>query len=174
VVTETQEPLSSRVLQYFAFVGRSDITNPAAEPWSAAFISFVIKHAGATDGQFPTSQNHAKYILQGLENRIANRLDASIVYFDRNEMVPQVGDLVGFSRTPAVKNRADLEKLLLKPEKDRFFPSHTNIVVEASPGTIKAIGGNVSQTIKITAIKADAAGKIDPSDEHFFVLRMNV
>ncbi len=165
-----QEPLSSRVLEYFAFVNRSDIKRPDAEPWSAAFISFVIKNAGATDDQFPKSQNHAKYILAGLANRLKNRLDAPIVYFDRNEVTPQIGDLVGFSRDGGVKNRADIEQFL----PDKFFASHTDLVIEASGSTIKAIGGNVSQTIKITNIKADAAGKIDPSAQHFFVLRMNV
>jgi hypothetical protein len=170
VVTETHEPLASRVLQYFAFVDRPDIKKPDAEPWSAAFISFVIKSAGATDAQFVKSQNHAKYILAGLANRIKDQVEAPIVYFDRNEVVPQAGDLVGFSRDGAVKSRADIEKFL----PDKFFASHTDLVIENSGGTIKAIGGNVSQTIKVTTIRADAAGKIDPSAQHFFVLRMNV
>ncbi len=169
IVTETEEPLRRRVLQYFSVVGRSDIVDPSAEPWSAAFISFVMLTAGATSGQFPISQSHHKYILAGLTNRMNNNVNASIVYFDKDEMPPRVGDLIGFSRTAEVKNRADIERRL----PDTFFPSHTDLVIDVSDGKIKVIGGNVSQTILTQTVRTDPSGKIDPSDEHFFVLRTN-
>ena len=157
IVLETQKPLSSRVLQYFKFVDRGDITDPASEAWSAAFISFVMNGAGATS--FPFSAGHATYILKGLANRIAKQIDAPIVYFDKNEMAPRVGDLIGFSNTPSVRSRADLEKHL--PAK--FFKSHTDLVIEVSAGKIKMIGGNVGQSIKITTVKTTADGMIDPA-----------
>jgi hypothetical protein len=77
--------------------------------------------AGAAPTQFPISASHFLYIyiLPGLANRMSNRLDAPLVYFDRNEMVPRIGDLIGCSRTAGVRNRADLERLLLS----KFFPS---------------------------------------------------
>jgi hypothetical protein len=170
IITETQERLSRRVLEYFRLVGRPDIVDPSAEPWSAAFISFVMRNAGAGPTQFPISPSHSRYILAGLANRINNRNNASIVYFDRNEMSPRVGDLIGFSREAGVRNRADLEALL----PDKFFKSHTNLVIDVSPGKIKVIGGNVSQTILTKTVKADANGNVHPSDEHFFVLRINI
>jgi hypothetical protein len=126
--------------------------------------------SGAAPTDFPISASHSCYILLGLANRMSNRLNASIVYFDRNETVPRTGDLIGFSRTASVSSRADLEKLL----PDKFFPAHTNLVVDVSPGLIKVIGGNVSNTIKITNVKTDAGGHIDPSDGHFFGLRINI
>jgi hypothetical protein len=170
VLVETQQPLSSRVLEYFKLVGRPDITDPTAEPWSAAFISFVMKTAGASPTQFPISPSHSLYILFALANRVANRMNASMVYFDRNERAPEVGDLIGFSRTAEVRNRADMERFL--PSK--FFASHTNLVVDVAPGRIKAIGGNLSQSTRIVTVKTDAQGRIDPSDQHFFVLQMNM
>jgi hypothetical protein len=170
VVTERELPLSQRVLEYFKLVGRPDIVDPSAEPWSAAFISFVMSSAGATATQFPISASHSRYILKGLTNRINNNLDAPLVYFDRNEMAPRVGDLIGFSRTANVKNRSDLERLL----PDTFFPSHTDLVIDVSGSKIRVIGGNVSQTIMTTTAIADGSGKIDPSDQHFFLLRLNI
>jgi hypothetical protein len=167
-LAETQEPLSARVLEYFRFVGRLDISSPSAEPWSAAFISFVLHKAGAS--LFPKSAAHSTYILAGLANRMSNRFDAPVVFFDRDEKPPRVGDLIGFSRTPSVQSRADIERFL----PNKFFPSHTDLVVDVSPGKLKVIGGNVSQTIKTTTVKADADGKIDPTAEHFFVLRLNM
>ena len=170
VLVETKQPLSSRVLEYFKLVGRPDIIDPTAEPWSAAFISFVMKTAGASPTQFPISPSHSLYILFALANRVANRMNASMVYFDRNERAPEVGDLIGFSRTAEVRNRADMERFL----PSRFFASHTNLVVDVAPGRIKAIGGNLSQSTRIVNVKTNAEGRIDPSDQHFFVLQMNM
>jgi hypothetical protein len=168
-LTESEEPLRRRVLQYFSTVGRPDIVDPSAEPWSAAFISFVMLTAGATSDQFPFSPSHHKYILTGLNNRIRNNLNAPVVYFDKNETAPKVGDLIGFSRTAEIGNRADLERRL----PDTFFPSHTDLVIDVSDGKIKVIGGNVNQTILTQTVRTDPSGRIHPSDEHFFVLRTN-
>lgn len=170
IIRETEAPLNRRVLEYFNLVGRPDIVDPSAEPWSAAFISFVMHTAGAPPVKFLISPAHSRYILAGLANRINNNLEAPIVYFDKDERAPRVGDLVGFSRTAAVKNRADIERFL----PDTFFRSHTDLVIEASDNRIKVIGGNVSQTILTTTIKTDGTGKIAPSEEHFFVLRVNL
>ncbi len=170
VIRETQPPLSARILEYFRLVGRPDIVDPSAQPWSAAFMSFVMSNAGATPQQFPISPSHHRYILLALANRMNNRLDAPLVYFDRDEMAPRTGDLIGFSRTAAIKNRADLEQFL----PDKFFPSHTDLVIDTAGTRIKAIGGNVAQTILTSTVTADAGGRIDPGDQHFFVLRLNM
>jgi hypothetical protein len=168
VVTETQKPLKARVLEYFKFVGREDVTNPSSVPWSAAFISFVMNAAGGT--QFPFAGDHATYALKALANRIAGKMDAPIVYFDKNELAPRVGDLIGSSRTSEVRNRADMEGFL----PGRHFDAHTDLVVEVSPGKVKAIGGNVGETIKITTVRTTEEGKIVDADKRFFVLRMNM
>ena len=85
-------------------------------------------------------------------------------------MAPRIGDLVGFSRTATIENRADLEAML--PNKP--FPSHTDLVIDVSKGKAKVIGGNVAETILTTTVRLDAEGKIVPSDQHFFVLRLNI
>jgi hypothetical protein len=171
IVTETQAPLSSRVLQYFKFVNRPEITDPSSEPWSAAFISFVMNEAGATG--FPFSGGHATYILKGMVNRLAKQMNAPIVYFDKDEITPRVGDLIGFSRAPSVRNRADIERQLQLPANKQFFKSHTDLVIEVASGKVKTIGGNLGESIKITSVKT-VDGKIDPANKRFFLLRMNM
>ena len=171
VVVETQQPLKARVLQYFGFVGLN-VTDPSSKPWSAAYISFVMDQAAATG--FPFSAGHATYILKGLANRLANKMNAPVVYFDKDEIAPKVGDLIGFSNDSSVRNRADLEHRLQLPPDDQFFASHTDLVVEVSSGKVKAIGGNVSQSIKFTSVPTTADGMIDPGNKRFFVLRLNV
>lgn len=172
IVRENRPPLEARVLEYFRFVDRGDVTDTTAVPWSAAYMSFVMHKAGATNEQFPKSAGHAKYILASLRNRIANRFDASIVYFDRSEKAPRLGDLVGFS--DEVRNRADIEAFLSKPADKQFFSSHTDLVVNVNAGQILVVGGNVSQTITTKRIRVDAEGMIAPSEKHFFLLRVNI
>jgi hypothetical protein len=105
-IKETEERLLSRTLEYFKFVGSDNVSDPSVTHWSAAFISFVMGQAGATKEQFRFSAGHVSYIFQALQNRVDGKDDASIVYFDRNEIAPRVGDLVGFSRDANVKTLA--------------------------------------------------------------------
>jgi len=144
--------------------------DPSSTAWSAAFISSVMHLAGVPSGQFPMSANHAKYILRGLQNDIDNKSAASIVYYDKDEIAPRIGDLVGFSRTSKVSNRADIAKYL----PDKFFESHTDLVVATKPGSLKVIGGNVSQTIDIKTVQIDTNGIITSPAKYFFVLRLNL
>ncbi|HKY06744.1 MAG TPA: DUF2272 domain-containing protein [Candidatus Binatia bacterium] len=173
VVRESQQPLNARVRDYFRFVdsGNSD---PTTVPWSAAYMSFVMHKAGATNEQFPKSIGHATYILASLTNRLANRFNASIVYFDRHEKAPRLGDLVGFSNDSRVRTRADIEALLSKPKDEQFFSSHTDLVVDVDDGEILVVGGNVSQSITTKRIRTDNEGRIVPSEKHFFLLRVSI
>lgn len=48
--------------------------------WSAAFISFCMKEAGAGDA-FPYSSGHATWIVASIKNRLKNKLNAPLVDF---------------------------------------------------------------------------------------------
>lgn len=167
-IVESVNPLSARIREYFNFVGAPGTDHRTA--WSAAYISFVMRSAGLTGSQFPKSANHAKYILRGLANQLDNKLNASIVYFEKDKVAPRVGDLIGFSRQSGVNDTADIKKFL----PDTFFKSHTDLVIDVRPGKLTVIGGNVSNTIKATNIDIDTDGKILKDAKHFFVLRINV
>lgn len=169
VVRETEEPLESRVLHYFRLVGMPGVASGDAEPWSAAFISFCLREAGADITQLPIDRaNHASYIHRAIGHRRAGNNDAPIVYFDGEEIAPRVGDLVGFSRTERVRSRTDIERL-----QGAHFPAHTDLVLDIGPTSATVIGGNKSNTIKTEAIRLDGNGRM-VSDKYFFVLRINI
>jgi len=169
VVLETEEPLESRVLHYFWLVGMPDVASGDAEPWSAAFISFCLREAGADTTQLPIDRaNHASYIHRAIGHRKAGKDDAPIVYFDSDEIAPRVGDLVGFSRTERVRSRTDIERL-----QGVHFPAHTDLVLDVGPTSATVIGGNKSHTIKTETIRLDGNGRL-VSDKYFFVLRINI
>ena len=167
---EAEQPLRSRALEYFRFVGMNNVNDPSRKPWSAAFISFVMNQAGADRQQFPFSAGHHSYIRRALQNRIAGDQRATLIYHDRSEFAPRVGDLVGRSRTSKVKNRKDIEKLL----PNGSFAAHTDVVVRVGPGFIDTIGGNVSNTIKKRRFDTTSKGLVKDRKKWFFVLEVNI
>jgi hypothetical protein len=70
-------------------------------PWSAAFISWVMKSAGAGD-RFRYSTQHSVYIFQAIRDRLAGRDAAGYWGCCLNEVWPVVGDLVCWSRQPGI------------------------------------------------------------------------
>jgi hypothetical protein len=70
--------------------GRSD------RLWSAAFISWVMKQAGAGN-KFKYSKWHSDYIRDAIKKRKDNDPNAAFKGYRLNEISPQVGDLVCFS-----------------------------------------------------------------------------
>ncbi len=131
--------------------------------WSAAFISYVMRLAGA-GGSFPYSENHADYI-----NAAARHDPGVALMAERVEVyAPQRGDLiclwrgrrVTFDQLPAGK-----------------FPGHCDIVVGIKPGQLDVIGGNVDNAVAMKYIPVTADGHLagpdgvvlDP-DHHWFVV----
>lgn len=176
IILETVEPLRSRVLKYFRDVGRGDITDPAAEAWSAAFISHCLRAAGATAAQFRFSAGHRFYIFDALRNALAGRHDSFLVYADRTEAAPRIGDLVGRSRDAGVKTTADIAaRMPANPADDGNtpFPCHTDLVLSIAPGEMIVIGGNKNHSIRTERVPLEPDGRIAPGSRYFFVLRAN-
>jgi len=100
------DPKVRRVLQDYWKTGtgtsyREDqLGDPAFQkdhPWSAAFISWIMKTAGAGTA-FKYSTAHATYIRSAKDNRLANN-DNPFKAYRIGELTPQVGDLVCKSRS---------------------------------------------------------------------------
>ncbi len=184
-ITEESEPLHARGLEYFRMVNshRETIVGNS-NPWSAAYISFVMRAAGFESTIFPFAPNHARYILQALTNRKKNdavqatETTTALVYYELHEFAPRVGDLVGNPSTVStspltnafVKTTADIALHLPK----HHFPSHTDLVIDVRDGLVTVIGGNVSDTIKTRKYELDADGHIKSGQRPKFVLAINV
>jgi len=122
------------------------------KPWSAAFISYVMKAAGVSN--FPFNASHALY-AQAL--RLNNN---GFQVLDPANTILQVGDLV-------VANRASNN--LTFRTKTWSGDSHGDIISSISGNVAVGIGGNVSQSVSIKSIGL-TGGKLGKSD-YFVVLR---
>jgi peptidoglycan hydrolase-like protein with peptidoglycan-binding domain len=110
----------------------------ATHPWSAAFISWVMRKAGAGKA-FKYSGLHSVYISAAKANRIAGNANPFKAY-RLSEVAPRVGDLVCCKRAAGSKVTYDSIRAGMK--------THCDIVVAVKPGAITVIGGNVDQSVK--------------------------
>jgi hypothetical protein len=119
-------------------------------PWSAAFISWIMRKAGAGSA-FAYNAAHGPYIRAARENRYAGN-DNPFRAFRISEASPRPGDIVCNSRN-ATKNFDRIDG-----------PGyHCDVVVERRANEIDVIGGNVSDTVGKKTLRLDAKGQIDQS-----------
>ena len=167
-VKET-DPRVRRVLQDYWKTGtgnnysEAQVGNPAfqnAHPWSAAFISWVMKTAGAGSA-FRYSSAHATYTRWAKDNRLANNANPFKAY-RITELAPQVGDVVCKRREGSGATYDNIQ-----PD----MKTHCDIVTAVRPGSFTAVGGNVNNSVAQKTLRTDAKGFItDP--EYFAVIRI--
>ncbi|EMP5044331.1 DUF2272 domain-containing protein [Citrobacter freundii] len=140
-----------RVGLYWAKIGRNDLDGRDHDwPWSAAFISWVMREAGAGD-RFSYSASHATYISKSIRDRNQGNANALYWGYRLNERKPQVGDLVCWDRDPDKVVDYDHQHL-------GNYSSHTDLVVSVSTDQIEIIGGNVGNSVTRRPLMLTAEG----------------
>jgi hypothetical protein len=120
--------------------------------WSAAFISYVMRIAGASS-RFPYSASHATYINLAAANASPGLRAQPIQAY-----APVQGDLICTGRGRAAgMHFSDL------PTQDPF-PSHCDIVVGVAPGALTVIGGNVDDAVTEKHIPVAVNGMLAGAD----------
>jgi hypothetical protein len=123
-------------------------------PWSAAFISWVMKKAGAGN-RFRYSTQHSVYIAQSIRDFSVKR-DAGFWGQRLNECRPAVGDLVCWSRQDGV----DYDHQL-----GGDYKGHSDIVVGVEAGRVWIIGGNVGDSVTKRPLPLDSSGFLLPTTQ---------
>lgn len=127
------------------------------EPWSAAFVSWVMCEAGLGElATFQRSIAHWEYVDQAIRARdTATQGAAAYVARDWGEAEVQPGDLLCSSRGDAdYRTLADRQ-----PHMGQYAPLHCDVVVkvDGAQGVIFVIGGNVLNSVSLSALKAEAS-----------------
>jgi hypothetical protein len=172
---ERQQGLWQRVGEYWwlamdagtpdaAWTGRHDANGrvfPANEDglyaWSAAFISYVMRIAGA-GARFPYSASHSDYIDIAAD-MAAGRKSGWLVVAERVEAyAPRPGDLICFGR-------GDAHDLRYDDLPAGLFPGHCDVVVDiAVAGQIGVIGGNVDDAVTLKHVPVTPEGRLATSE----------
>jgi Uncharacterized protein conserved in bacteria (DUF2272)/Phage tail lysozyme len=111
----------------------------AEHPWSAVFISYVMRKAGA-GAAFAYSALHQTYIRAARQNRLSRTTANPFWAFRATEVAPGVGDLVCASRSNSGATYDNIGDPQVRA-------THCDVVTEVQPGRIRVIGGNLSQTV---------------------------
>jgi len=169
---ERQDGLWQRVGEYWwlgvppslpeaRWTGKHDATGrefPASDDeryaWSAAFISYVMRIAGAGD-RFPYAAAHHVYIDAARAVSLgrpgwAVTAEAPWAY------APVPGDLICMARGPRPVTFASLPA--------GRFPAHCDIVVATAPGRIDVVGGNVDDAVTMKHVPVTPDGRLAGPD----------
>jgi len=143
---------SNRISEYWQSVGKYRLSgNDCKEPWSAAFISWVMQTAGVPNYLFPPAIAHKSYLTHFL--RKAQDPDAVLIPHTIQEYKPKVGDLICANRGKGVPSEV-IEEI---PE--TLAPKlHCDIVVDTQGQTLQAIGGNVRNSVSKTILALSPEG----------------
>ncbi|MDQ3565504.1 MAG: DUF2272 domain-containing protein [Pseudomonadota bacterium] len=162
---EHHDPFFKFVGQMWQAIGQNLDGKDRDVPWSAAAISFMVRHDGAA---FPKYKNfkfaaaHARYLHDSIVQRKANNKEAPFWGFRLHENRAKIGDIVGRWRITK-RDFSDAEN-------SEDFKSHTDIIVSVRPDFVLAIGGNVRQSVNITRYVKTGAGHLAPENKVFIHL----
>ena len=136
-------------------------------PWSAAFISWIMKTAGAA--KFKTSPAHRVYVADAKHNRENLVVDNPFWAYEIGEVKPEVGDLVCERRCTTAQYQSSTQR----PKKCATFQTiddidangkqiewrtHCDIVTKVRKTSIDAIGGNVQLRVFKKRLALDPNG----------------
>jgi hypothetical protein len=132
--------------------GPTGVASRWRDPWSAAFISWVMCEAGLGDkDQFDRAIAHHAYIDQAIQARDDDTSAAAFVAFDVGETRIEPGDLLCSARRPRYDSIEERRGQL-----GSGIRSHCDIVIQLDPGNdrILVIGGNVRGSVSLKLLPA--------------------
>ncbi|MDT6962227.1 DUF2272 domain-containing protein [Cupriavidus sp. SZY C1] len=150
-------PQGCRMAQrYWGIVGEAPDCRQVTQgawAWSAVFISWVMRKAGLDNDQFLTGQSHSMYVVDARDGI----LPRPAFHVEPVPGLPRPGDMICAGR--------GRDKYLSDPSEIGFgtTPMHCDIVVEVdrAANVVKAIGGNVQQSVSMDVIDLNDAGQLD-------------
>ncbi|WP_199512595.1 DUF2272 domain-containing protein [Nucisporomicrobium flavum] len=136
---EWEPAAQSRLAGYWRATPGTALTGVAVwqTAWSAAFISYVLRAAGAGSA-FRYSRAHLVYVHDAIRNAV-HRPDRPIQAFPVTQVTPRAGDLVCNWRSGRPLSYAALAAMSVPPA---AHPLHCDVVVRVGTDEIDVVGGN--------------------------------
>lgn len=156
--SESDPALAKQIKGYWTGLG---LTFPGvSEPWSAVFVSWCVKQAGATKAEFNFNPQHSQFVYTAIQNGLNNT--GVFRAFDIGTYAPNLGDIIQNNRGG---NAFDFDYA----RKHRSYISHSAIVVEvgvdSKGGYAATIGGNESDSIRMKLVRLNDKGLVKQRDD---------
>lgn len=151
---EADPALCKQIQRYWTDLGLT-FESCVNVPWSAVFVSFCVKQAGATVEEFHFAATHSTFVRAAIQNAIAQTGVFRAVPIKAE--APRVGDIIQNNRGGET---FDYEFARTHSE----YASHSAIVIEVghdSAGLFAlTIGGNESDSIRRTVVRLTPSGLV--------------
>jgi hypothetical protein len=159
---ETDPVLSAQIKHYWEDLG---LEFPGVgTAWSAVFISWCVKQAGATAAEFSFSAQHSVFVYHAIKNKVQNK--GVFRGYPIDAIEPNIGDILQ-------NNRLGHSYTYDFASKNADYFSHSAIVVDkgidANGPFIITIGGNESNSIRTKRIDLGADGKVKQRTKEPFI-----
>lgn len=155
---DDDDAISQRVNAYWRVAGKGGLDGmDCRQPWSAAFISWIMQGSGVPEHQFRPAPAHWIYLAGMIEE--AGYPGRWFVPRRIADYSPKPGDLVCASRGSSHPVGSDgyTSAWML-----RGSNTHCDLVVAKSGQTLEAIGGNVRNSVSKTTLELDSGGRLQP------------
>ena len=160
---------SRRVNDYWRAVAKPHLDGlDCGQPWSAAFVSWLMREAGVPEDQFPSTSAHGVYLAHAINE--AGYPGRYFVPRDAADYSPSPGDLI-------CAFRGSLRPAILpgetSPETFRGTNTHCDLVVSKDGRLLDAIGGNVRNSVSRVTLELDGDGRLQavPRRTWFLILQ---
>jgi hypothetical protein len=149
---------SGRVNLYWRAVGKPGLTGmDCHDPWSAAFISWVMDASGVPAYEFPRATAHSVYLASLIERAVL----PGRIFIPRRvvDYSPEPGDLICAPRGGARPYSGDgyTSSGMLQG-----VNTHCDLVVAKSGQRLEVIGGNVRNSVSKTTLELEDNGHLRP------------
>tara|TARA_R110000803_G_scaffold77874_6_gene142791 strand:+ start:4641 stop:5303 length:663 start_codon:yes stop_codon:yes gene_type:complete len=158
---EYEEPYAQVVRKYWQAVGYNYDGYDRDKAWSGAFISYILKKAGAKG--FQGAISHSEYIRRAVATRKRGDLKDNFVAYRVREKTAEVGDLICYSRGETENDPYD---------RTSSYTSHCDLVVKKGSNYVDVIGGNVGQSVTKKKVPT-SDGKVYPLHDKWFAIIKN-
>ena len=162
-INEADPALCSQIKKWTQDIG-FPFSSCTSVPWSAVFVSWCVKQAGATKQEFKFAMSHSVFVNQAIKN--ASNGVGVFQGFEISIKRPEVGDIIqnnrgghsfdfGFAKTHA------------------NYESHSAVVIEIGQDTeggfAFCVGGNERDSVRRSVVRLNAQGFIKQRDGNSFI-----
>lgn len=162
-INEADPSLCRQIEKWTEDIGFS-FTSCTKVPWSAVFVSWCFKQAGATKAEFKFAMAHSVFVNQAIKN--AGRGEGVFHGMAVTTAPPAVGDIIHHNRGG---NRFDFDFARTHSS----YESHSIIVIEVGQDTkgrfAFCVGGNEQDSVRRTVVRLDSKGLIKQREGNPFI-----
>lgn len=162
-MNEADPPLCNQIQNWTEAI-KFKFTSCTEVPWSAVFVSWCVKEAGATKSEFKFAMAHSVFVHQAIQNALKG--EGVFQGFDITAEKPALGDIIQNNRRG---HKFDFDFARTHPN----YESHSAIVVEVGQdnkgGFAFCIGGNEDDSVRRSVVRLNAKGFIKQRAENPFI-----